>query len=381
MKVRKKMTVISAGATVALTAALFGAGAVSAKPAQAWSSTGCQMPDRFMTWAIWGEYSAHYETITRIAAGSWAASTILSSRQYINMGPADIGVEVEDFGNTDWAGRAPEAFDCGSGIHDWQTVQINHFEHQTATIEEKRSTIAHEFGHAVGLAHPPNQVESMPCAEVSLMNHYWAPRSNCDVYTPQGDDIEGVNWIYALSDPCDDCGPVDIARIEERDATAPPNPSATPSVLDFVRTYDSLEALEADASDVVVVEPTVSSRVEYIGGSLNSEPTPFTVTTARVTGVLSGDLAVGDMVEVRQFGDDAEYAVNAAPLLREGSEYLLYLKPWERISSAETGQHVIVGGQAAWQLSGESGTASSGQTDLPERIALDGASANAVASD
>ncbi|MEK8225947.1 hypothetical protein NKG05_07565 [Oerskovia sp. M15] len=57
--------------------------------------------------------------------------------------------------------------------------------------------------------------------------------------------------------------------------------------LDLMSEYSSLKELEADASDVVVVEPTGESRTEHIGAA------PFVVTEARVVSSGLGPLAAG----------------------------------------------------------------------------------------
>jgi len=157
-------------------------------------------------------------------------------------------------------------------------------------------------------------------------------------------------------------------------------------VLDFKHGYDSLRDVATEASDVVTVQATEESRVEYIGGGSNDlygNPVPFTVSTVRVTAVANGTHDVGDLIEVRQYGDNTEYAVNGAPILEPAEEYLLYLTPWETLDSSNTGQYLIVGEQAAWRLVGDHGEAITGRSNLPLRVSVSevGGTLKAEASD
>ncbi|MFD4990828.1 hypothetical protein ACFWH7_03670 [Cellulosimicrobium cellulans] len=299
---------------------------------------------------------------------------MLQSKQLINSGPPWIGVAFDDYGDTDWAGRALDLFDCNAMK---QRIQMNTYEHRFATIEEKRSTMAHEFGHALGLTHPVVQREDTPCVDVSLMNHYWAPRSECGVYIPQHDDRAGIDVIYNGQPGCDDCAPPDVYR------TPAPSANAVGSVLELTEHYDSLQELRADATDEVVVEATGNSRVEYMGGGAQyaawDEPTPFLVTEVRVLASAQGDAKPGQTLWIRQFGDQDEYAVNgAAAQLEPGNRYLLFTKPWVTASDANTEQHVLVGAQAAWRLesstavtrsaTGTDGWLTSGESNLPTTV-------------
>ncbi len=383
MKHRTRLSV--AAAALVVSASSIGLTMGTAQPAQAWALTGCNLGDRLMTWSVGGEYGSDYELLSRYAAENWATTTWISSEQYIQKGPPKVWMTVEDYGNTSWAGRAPDAFPplCGASedgsAPPIQRILINHYEHRTATSTEKRSTIAHEFGHALGLAHPPEQVEEMSCAQVALMNHYWAPRSDCGVFTAQPDDIAGVNYIYYPL-PNDPWGAPILSSSQA------PSSAATPYVLDFKHGYDSLRDVATEASDVVTVQATEESRVEYIGGGSNDlygNPVPFTVSTVRVTAVANGTHDVGDLIEVRQYGDNTEYAVNGAPILEPAEEYLLYLTPWETLDSSNTGQYLIVGEQAAWRLVGDHGEAITGRSNLPLRVSVSevGGTLKAEASD
>jgi len=84
--------------------------------------------------------------------------------------------------------------------------------------------------------------------------------------------------------------------------------------------------------------------------ALHIEPTPFTVTEVAVTASGSDVFAAGDILNIRQVGDQGQYNVNGADLLSEGSRYLLYVRPWVTEPGVPTGQHLIVGEQAAWLL-------------------------------
>ncbi|MEL7978354.1 hypothetical protein AAG589_20985 [Isoptericola sp. F-RaC21] len=324
------------------------------------------------------ENKAEWNPIFQAAAASWNMS-VLEMEEAINFGPPAIGIDVTDYGVTEWSGRAPLFTACDpltSKHNQMQFIQINTRQFTIASDRMKQSTAAHEFGHVLGLKHPSDQVEDMgsQCDEVVLMNHYWIPRETCDVYRPRPDDITGVSMLYD-----DNIGESRSTskhtEMGSTDLTEAPSDGAVGVYLDYVKGYDSIEEVSADATAELVVKPTGTSRVEYISGGPDqySNPVPFTVTEAKVVSAGSGDFESGDIVNIRQDGNREEYAVNAAELLEEGSEYLVYLKPWDGPGGTGAEQHIIVGGQAAWKLSTEEegrGVIASGDTQLPSDVNL-----------
>ncbi|HKP07778.1 MAG TPA: hypothetical protein VJU58_11055 [Microbacterium sp.] len=89
--------------------------------------------------------------------------------------------------------------------------------------------------------------------------------------------------------------------------------------------YESLEALAADSSVIVIGTVTGQSTVAGPSGDSSTTVSTVEVTNApsnpQLGGNLEGDLvtvAVGDVVEVRQ---------DTGPLLMQGEEYLLFLTP------------------------------------------------------
>lgn len=133
--------------------------------------------------------------------------------------------------------------------------------------------------------------------------------------------------------------------------------------LDLRDDYSSLDELEGEASDVVLVEPTGESRTETISGAA------FRVTEAEVVAADDGPLAPGDVVEIRQ---DGEYFQNAAPHPEPGHRYLAYLKPWTLGDGKETGQHTVVSTQAVWRVYGSAALLTTWKSSLPRVVTVSG---------
>ncbi len=86
-----------------------------------------------------------------------------------------------------------------------------------------------------------------------------------------------------------------------------------------VEFYDSVEALAADSSTIVV-----GTVVDQRSATDIDPETPFTISTIEVVSSEKGDEATSPL-EVRQLGSNEEFG--PAPLLESGETYLLFLTP------------------------------------------------------
>ena len=93
-----------------------------------------------------------------------------------------IQIHNGNYGNTGWYGQT--YFTCSSGvfqapvdsyINDYYGTSGNHLQ----------AVVGHEFGHALGLGH------SSDCNALMYTYPY-----TCGVYTPQTDDVNGLNAVY-----------------------------------------------------------------------------------------------------------------------------------------------------------------------------------------
>ncbi|MEU9336550.1 hypothetical protein AB0D49_25825 [Streptomyces sp. NPDC048290] len=104
--------------------------------------------------------------------------------------------------------------------------------------------------------------------------------------------------------------------------------------------YTELTGLAANSSAVVKVTAGTAT-----GGEINGVPT--TVTEVRVTQLVSGEIP-GDTLSVQQFGNGETIVENSAPILKQGNEYLLFVRPFHFEESDETGLHSITGGRGEY---------------------------------
>lgn len=121
----------------------------------------------------------------------------------------------------------------------------------------------------------------------------------------------------------------------------------------------------AERATLVVRGTAGASHVEEIAD------TPFTVTTVEVAEALKGQPEEHE-IQVRQFGDEQNTSHEVAELLNAGSEYVLYLEPFELEAGKPLEQYVVVGGSAAYaEVGPDSYRVTAPETALPEMLTMD----------
>lgn len=123
----------------------------------------------------------------------------------------------------------------------------------------------------------------------------------------------------------------------------------------FANIDDLMKQVAAD-DGTVVIGKTRSS--EEIAGNATSNGVPIekgskeyiaaTRTSLDVTDVLWGTTARGTALTVRQHGAPHE-VLSALPKMRDGSLYLVFLKPFEYVPGKPTGDWTVVGLDAIWE--------------------------------
>ncbi|MGW2620630.1 hypothetical protein [Streptomyces sp. NPDC001500] len=104
--------------------------------------------------------------------------------------------------------------------------------------------------------------------------------------------------------------------------------------------YTDLTALAADSTAVVKVTAGSST-----GRSLNDVPT--TVTQVRVNEVVSGTLST-HVLSIQQLGNSRTRIDDAAPILKKGQDYLLFVRPFHLTAADDTGLYSITGGRGEY---------------------------------
>lgn len=114
---------------------------------------------------------------------------------------------------------------------------------------------------------------------------------------------------------------------------------------------------EVKANDGIAVIATAESSVEAPGNATpdgveiqkgDATYIPATRTTLKVTSVLFGTSEVSSTINVRQHGaPNVKYSELLK--LRDGNEYLVFLKPFRYTPTSRTGDWVVVGLDAVWK--------------------------------
>lgn len=121
--------------------------------------------------------------------------------------------------------------------------------------------------------------------------------------------------------------------------------------------FDSIDALAAESSNIVVARATGNSREVPLpekARNPNVESAPNTLVTVTVTAVLSGaDIAADDEIEVVSVGENLN--TGHAALIDPGV-YVLFLAPYVFGPGWEGGGYVVVGGPTGMYYAGLSGS-------------------------
>lgn len=102
--------------------------------------------------------------------------------------------------------------------------------------------------------------------------------------------------------------------------------------------YSDVQSI-TDAADVIIVGEVIESgnvqdlMVDQTPGRENKEPITYTLSTVRVTEVISGNVQVGDIITVKQIGDHQNFpeaTLNEIDgYLKDGQEALMFLAEYE----------------------------------------------------
>lgn len=168
-------------------------------PAEAYAWLGCRFASTSVKWQD-ATTTSGYSSASLAALNSWGSTSIPVSFSKVTSG-ANLRVANGNFGNVGsdgimkGPGTGTNAPSCSNGV--WtQTAEawLNNYYTDSYVANKRRSVMAHEVGHALGLAHVDS---GSACGSVTLMHPATYNRYDvCGIVNPASDDIAGVRARY-----------------------------------------------------------------------------------------------------------------------------------------------------------------------------------------
>lgn len=253
------------------------------------------------------------------ARGSWNNVSTWPHISGTNLTDSDSStniVKVQSYDET-WYG----AYTPHGNPFSYFKIRIN-----TSTIEDKatslglsasnkakfyKSVMAHELGHALGLADDPSTTEQ------SLMKH---SRDRTTIVGPQSYDIAAVDsYYYSLS------GQSTGSQYRNSQSNSPI------VICTDYQWYNGIEEL-FESADLVVQGKAVQSKDVKLNVGVNTKDSmPYIVSTFNIEKTFKGDSKT-NTIEVKQLGGkikDETYWVQDAEYLKEDRTYILFLKTYD----------------------------------------------------
>ncbi|MBA4548874.1 matrixin family metalloprotease [Thermoactinomyces intermedius] len=149
----------------------------------AYSFTGDKLCDYYYVYYRWGGHiTKEHQEASKKAIQSWNEAQ--DKRRFVQGDSSATGVVDSYYSSTDgYFGYSYWQTGVGSCINSW-VAKMNTYYESNNDSQFGQSVLGHEIGHVLGLAHTN---------WTSLMN---TERDRFQTYTPQTDDINGVNNLY-----------------------------------------------------------------------------------------------------------------------------------------------------------------------------------------
>lgn len=131
--------------------------------------------------------TAAYVSSATSAMNSWNSATQLNLQESSSAQP--LRLFVVNYGATGYEGVTITTKNFLTGYFYKADVTLNTYYASSYSTNAKRAVWVHEIGHGVGLDHVSSTKLMMySCASCVYTNYGY--------YTPQSDDIAGVNFLY-----------------------------------------------------------------------------------------------------------------------------------------------------------------------------------------
>ena len=158
--------------------------ALSATPAEAYTTTGCKWASSTAKYA--NNTPSSYNTAVSSAASAWTSATDIN---WVTGSSGVVAYVVAgNYGASGYEGLT--TWICNwAGTYQNLNIQLNRHYMDSHNAARKKAIVMHEFGHALGLNH--SSVRGYPVMATSPSNSYLNGTTSL-----KPDDIAGANFLY-----------------------------------------------------------------------------------------------------------------------------------------------------------------------------------------
>lgn len=154
-------------------------------PSYAYSLIGCKWSSSTVTWNYATGLQSTDVTAWTNSASSWTSATDADYSKVTSRTP-NVYCTYQNDSGVDWDGLT--YYNQSGGYFTSCTCYLNHYYTDNYVANKRRSVAGHELGHALGLNEYVGPALMHPLTYTRYdLNGY---------YTPQTDDINGVNYLY-----------------------------------------------------------------------------------------------------------------------------------------------------------------------------------------
>lgn len=159
----------------------------------------CAMASNTIKWNTLSALSSQDVTDANTAVANWSDMPVNVSFQKVTSGEVIDFTKVNEGNNFITAHTDP--FTCSSGFMSTpEVITLNSYYTDSDSPEQRQNTMAHEFGHAIGLMHSTGTYAPETLMYVDATN--W---STYKIFVPTLDDIRGAQALYGSTTSTSEC--------------------------------------------------------------------------------------------------------------------------------------------------------------------------------